>query len=201
MELKSMDGIEFFRRSAGQWRSLRTTHHLPFRRAEVGDSHICVEILTPEDSKLQEICALHQIEPETTVGGAFVSWKASMAWDKEDENHEGTTVFALVPEGNNPKQGKMLRERGYAEIVPVVGQYEIDEEEALVLITDYETMSIFERFWFVNPNLRVRSSTVQRFGGFNTATFSVESRILEKQEEETVPNWEQLTEIYSLTGW
>ena len=28
------DAMEFFQRSAGNWRSQRTTHHLPFRRAE-----------------------------------------------------------------------------------------------------------------------------------------------------------------------
>ena len=196
-----MDAMEFFQRSAGKWRSLRTTHHLPFRRAETGDSNIVVEALGENHPSIKEICELHAVDPEFSVGGALVEWNASMAWDKEDENHSGKTVFALVPQQDNPQQGQLLRERGYAEIVPAIGEYHIDEENALVLLTEYETMSIFERFWFVNENLRIRASTVKRFGGFNTATFSVESRSQENPVEEASPEIMEVTDLYSLTGW
>lgn len=172
-----MDAMKFFQQSAGKWRSQRTTHHLPFRRAETGESEIHVEALSASDSKVIEICELHNVDPKLAVGGAFVSWHATMAWDKEDENHEGTTVFALVPDPDNPKKGRLLRERGYAEITPVVGRYEIDEDEALLLTTDYETMETTERFWFAGTNLRFRSSTVSRFGGLSTATFCAETRL------------------------
>ena len=197
---KIRDAMEFFQRSAGKWRSQRTTHHLPFRRAESGGSDIKVETLAADDPKILEICQMHDVDPNLAIGGAFVSWDGSMAWDRENENHEGTTVFALIPEPENPRKGKLLRERGYAEIVPVAGLYEMDLEDGLVLITEYETMSIVERFWFVNPNLRLRSSTVQRFGGFNTATFCAESRVLDDAvEAETSEN--QTNAVYAVTGW
>ncbi|MDJ0724264.1 MAG: phycobiliprotein lyase [Prochloraceae cyanobacterium] len=194
-----MTAKEFFQNSAGNWKSKRTTHHLPFRRAETGESDIVVTNLVPEDPKIVEICQLHDIEPSLSVGGAFVSWEASMAWDKEDENHAGTTVFALVPENNNPRAGKLLRERGYAEIVPVIGHYEMDSEDALVLVTEYETMSIYERFWFVNPNLRLRTSTVKRFGGFNTATFCAEIR--SEAKEQNLPSSTPEQHFHSIAGW
>ena len=169
--------MEFFQKSAGIWRSQRTTHHLAFRRAEMGDSEITVEALGGDHPKVEEICKLHEVDPAEASGGAFVSWQGSMAWDREGENHSGETVFAIVPDADNPSKGRMLRERGYAEIVPVAGRYHMDEEDGLVLITDYETMSVIERFWFANPNLRMRTSTVTRFGGFSTASFCSESRI------------------------
>ncbi len=198
---KIKDAMEFFQRSAGKWRSQRTTHHLPFRRAEIGGSDIQVEALEANDPKIIEICKMHDVEPNLAIGGAFVSWDGSMAWDKEDENHEGTTVFALIPETNNPRKGKLLRERGYAEIVPVAGLYEMDEEDALVLITEYETMSIVERFWFVNPNLRLRTSTVQRFGGFNTATFCAECRVVEQQSKSEEQEKDISVTAYAISGW
>lgn len=197
---KIRDAMEFFERSAGKWRSQRTTHHLPFRRAESGGSDIKVETLAAEDPKILEICQMHDVDSSLAIGGAFVSWDGSMAWDRENENHEGTTVFALIPEPENPRKGKLLRERGYAEIVPVAGLYEMDIEDGLVLITEYETMSIVERFWFVNPNLRLRSSTVQRFGGFNTATFCAESRVLDDRLA-TETSQKQTNTIYAVTGW
>lgn len=194
---KIKDAKEFFQHSAGQWKSQRTTHHLPFRRAESGGSDINVEFLNADDSRIAEICQMHDADPSTAIGGAFVSWDGSMAWDKENEDHKGTTVFALIPDADNPRSGKLLRERGYAEIVPVAGSYEMDAEDGLVLITEYETMSIIERFWFVNPNLRLRSSTVKRFGGFNTATFCAEARVV----EDTAKSTTEATANYAISGW
>jgi len=172
------DAMEFFTQSAGKWRSQRTTHHLPFRRSETGDSNIQVETLAVDHPKVLEICQLHDTDPAEAIGGAYVTWHGAMSWDREgDENHEGSTVFVLVPDANTSRQGRLLRERGYAEIVPVIGRYELDNDGGLVLITEYETMSSVERFWFVNPDLRVRSSTVKRFGGFSTASFCTEFRV------------------------
>ncbi|MEC4805639.1 MAG: phycobiliprotein lyase [Jaaginema sp. PMC 1079.18] len=195
-----MDAMEFFERSAGTWRSQRTTHHLPFRRAENGGSYIEVKPLTKDDPKVIEICQMHDVDPSLAVGGAFVSWEGAMAWDKEGEEHKGTTVFSLIPNPDNPKKGKLLRERGYAEIVPIAGEYEIDENEALVLVTEYDTMSTVERFWFASPKMRVRTSTVKRFGGFNTATFCVEER-LDEAEAETGTETAEASEVYAISGW
>lgn len=195
-----MDAMEFFQRSEGTWRSQRTTHHLPFRRAENGGSQIVVKPLAKDDPKVIEICQMHDVDPSLAVGGAFVSWEGAMAWDKEGEEHKGTTVFSLIPDADNPKKGKLLRERGYAEIVPIAGEYEIDEKDALVLVTEYDTMSTTERFWFASPNMRVRTSTVKRFGGFNTATFCVEERI-DEEEAETETTASDESEVYAISGW
>ncbi len=194
------DAKEFFQQSAGKWQSQRTTHHLPFRRAESGGSDINVEFLDANDEKIAAICEMHDVDPKTAIGGAFVSWDGSMAWDKDNEDHKGTTVFALIPEEEDPRKGKLLRERGYAEIVPVAGEYHMDKEDGLILITEYETMSIIERFWFVSPDLRLRSSTVKRFGGFNTATFCAESRAKATTESELTAK-DTDTKAFAISGW
>ncbi|AFZ47746.1 Protein of unknown function CpeS/Ycf58 [Cyanobacterium stanieri PCC 7202] len=196
-----MDGLTFFQNSAGKWRSQRTTHHLPFRRAESGGSEIRVETLDKNNPKIKEICEMHQFDPEKSVGGSYVTWDGAMAWDKENESHKGETVFALIPETDNPRQGKLLRERGYAEIVPVAGEYYLDHEDALVLTTEYETMTIHERFWFVSDDVRLRTSTVQRFGGFNTATFCIEVREKSDDEKTTQPSLDSLLDSPAITGW
>lgn len=196
-----MDGLKFFQQSNGKWRSQRTTHHLPFRRAEIGGSEIYVEALDKDNPKVIEICKMHEVDPTLAVGGAFVSWDGSMAWDKEDENHEGTTIFALIPEIDNPRKGKLLRERGYAEIIPIAGEYYLDEDDALVLSTEYETMVTTERFWFPTSNIRMRTSTVQRFGGFNTATFCVEMKDITENQIDSDISVNSILESCSITGW
>lgn len=198
-----MDAMEFFHSSAGKWRSQRSTHHLPFRQTEIGDSNIEVTALGADDTRVAEICQMHEIDPSRAAGGAFVTWHGSMAWDKDDENHKGSTVFAIVPDPENPRQGLMLRERGYAEIVPVAGRFEMDDEDGLLLITEYETMSSIERFWFAGPNVRMRTSTVKRFGGFSTSTFCTEVRV-EPDAEAAKPAAEEpvvTNKFYSALGW
>ena len=203
-----MNVMEFFQHSAGQWQSQRTTHHLPFRRAELGGSNITVEALDKSHEKIIAICELHEIDPALAVGGAYVAWNGEMAWDRDEENHAGTTIFALVPDEDNPRKGRLLRERGYAEIVPVVGRYEMDDEDGLILETEYETMSSVERFWFVTPELRMRSSVVRRFGGLSTASFCAETRLVEGQpadvtplaENEAVEAFDQTSQLTAM-GW
>jgi hypothetical protein len=191
-----MDAMEFFRQSAGRWRSQRTIHHLAFKRAELGQSEIIVESVEAGDPDLIELCTQHDIEPSLAVGGCRVRWAGAMGWDKEGENHEGKTVFVLVPDEGNPRAGRLVRERGYAEIVPVVGRYHMDEQDALVLSTEYDTMTAEERFWFVNPNLRCRSSAVKRYGGFSTASFCTEARV--EQFGETDTSTEQISQVEAM---
>jgi CpeS-like protein len=181
-----MDVMEFFQHSAGRWKSKRITHHLAFRRSEMGESEIEVKALAAKDSTIIELCESHQVDPSLAVGGCCVTWAASMGWDQEGENHEGKTVFALVPDRDQPHTGQLLRDRGYAEIVSVIGNYEMDKDGGLVLTTEYDIMSSVERFWFPSDNVRVRSSTVKRMGGFSTATFCTETRWLGNYSSDTV---------------
>ncbi len=174
---KLITALDYFRQSAGQWQSQRVTHHLAFRRAEIGESEIQVEMIDVTDPRVAEICNLYEIDPATAAGGAHVTWKSLMAWDaSEEDNHEGATVMVIVPDAADDRRGKLLRERGYAETAPVAGEYHLDDEGGMVLTTEYETMSSVERFWFPNPDLRMRTSVLKRFGGFNTATFCTEVR-------------------------
>ncbi len=202
-DMAILDAMEFFQQSAGRWKSQRTTHHLPFRRAESGSSAIEVETLEATHPKVVEICKMHEIDPALTIGGAHVTWNGEMEWDREgEEQHSGETVFALVPDDeNNHRCGRLLRERGYAEITPVVGRFELDDEDGLVLTTDYDTMSATERFWFAGPNLRLRSSTVTRFGGLSTASFCAETRLEDEAAQADAEKSWQETSLYSSLGW
>ena len=199
-----MEAMDFFRLSEGRWRSQRTTHHLPFRRAELGELEIQASAIEAGDPRLAEICQLHQIDPNLAIGGGSVQWQGSMAWDQDKDGHQGATIFALVPDDGNPNQGKLLRDVGYAEKMPVVGYFQVDDQGGLNLITDYEATSSIERFWFPNPNLRIRTSTVQRFGGFSTASFCAETRLTDNAAEsahvESQPA-SPAAQFHSIWGW
>ncbi|MEM6751452.1 MAG: phycobiliprotein lyase [Cyanobacteria bacterium P01_C01_bin.38] len=166
---------EFFELSAGKWFSHRTSHHLAFKQSEGGKSDIIIETLAPDHPEVIKLCEQHQVEPSSGNSGARVTWNGTMEWDKE--KHEGSTVLVAVPNLDNPLEGKLLREMGYAEKTPVAGSYKMGDDDALTLTTEYETMSSEERLWFASPNLRMRVGVLKRFGGFSMASFTSEIRM------------------------
>jgi hypothetical protein len=177
MPLEIADALSFFRLSCGRWTSQRSQHHLLHRRAEAGASFIVVEELHKGDARLAEIAQRNNESVERIVGGCWVRWSGSMAWDRAGESHEDQTMFGLIPSDDAGRSGLLLRDRGYAEKAPVAGQFHMDAENGLILTTDYEMMSSLERFWFAGPNLRLRTSTVQ--GLSNNASFCMETRMLD----------------------
>ena len=100
-----------------------------------------------------------------------------MAWDQEGAAHDGESVIGLIPEGANGRSGLLLRDLGYAEKAPAASRFSMDEQDGLMLTTEYETMAVWERFSFAGPDVRIRSSTVE--GLSNNASFCLELRLPE----------------------
>jgi hypothetical protein len=171
------DAMEFFKAREGTWSSWRVTHHLAFRRAESGASEIIMKCLDKDDERIVKLLKENDLSKDAAQGGCYVTWKAVMAWDQEGENHEGSTVFALVADKDDVRRGRIIRDRGYAEIVPIAGTYFLDKENALCLETPYDGGAVDERFVFETIDLLHRVSTVRRFGGLSNATFTTERRI------------------------
>ncbi len=170
-----MDIKEFFEQSAGKWFSQRTSHHLAFKQAESGKSNLTIEMLNADDPEVIKLCEQYNLDPQHALCGARVTWDGTMEWDKE--KHQGSTVLVPVPDVEKPNEGQLLREMGYAEKAPVAGRYIMGSDQALTLITEYETMYSEERLWFASPNLRLRTSILKRFGGFSMASLSSEIRM------------------------
>ena len=202
MRLDIPDALSFFQLSCGRWRSQRSVHHLLHRRAEAGGSLIVVDDLERNDPRLTELAIAHSQSPDAIAGGSFVRWSASMAWDQSGEGHDGETFFGLIPDSQDGRSGLLLRTMGYAEKAPASSRFSMDADTGLILETSYETMTVWERFSFVNENIRVRSSTVQ--GLSNNASYCVECRVTSEQpEESSIPaaGKRQVQEALSAFGW
>ena len=198
MPLEIADALSFFRLSCGRWTSQRSQHHLLHRRAEAGASFIVVEELHKGDVRLAEIAERNNENVERIIGGCWVRWSGSMAWDRAGESHEDQTMFGLIPSDDAGRSGLLLRDRGYAEKAPVAGEFRMDDENGLILTTDYEMMSSLERFWFAGPNLRLRTSTVQ--GLSNNASFCMETRMLDTPAP-AAPAPSQRAQALAPFGW
>ncbi|AFZ00394.1 phycobiliprotein lyase [Calothrix sp. PCC 6303] len=171
-----MNITEFFEMSFGQWRSQRSAHHLAFAHFEQVISQINIELLNHEDPEVVEICQTYNIDISTITHPFRMTWEGESDWD--DKPLSGKTVLVPVPDPQTNNKGKLLRDQGYAETIPAVGNYHLSEDGIFTLVTAYENAAAEEKIWFVNPNLRFRAATIKTSDGkgVTTASFSSEIR-------------------------
>ncbi len=172
--------MDFFRQSEGQWMTQRTSHHLAFRQSENGRSTLLISVLDIDDPKVVSTCQMHDVDPALAAGGARVRWNGEQDWDNDE--YKGDVILVPLPNPEDPSRGRLLRDQGYAEKVPVIGHYRMEPDGAMILTTAYEMTESEERLWFASPNLRLRTSVVKRFGGFSMASFCSEIRKLSPTE-------------------
>jgi phycoerythrin-associated linker protein len=175
-----MNLSEFIGSSIGKWRSQRSAHHLAFSHFEEVRSTIDIVALNADDPEVIELCQSYNIDPATAAHPFRMSWEGESDWD-EKETLQGSCVLVPVPDAEKPSEGKLLRDRGYAETMPAVGRYQLTEDGTFILITEYDRAAAEERIWFGTPNLRFRVSLIKTSSGtgVTTASFSSEVRISE----------------------
>lgn len=180
-----MDITKFVELSLGKWRSQRSVHHLAFSHFEEVSSTIEITPLNKEDNEVIELCNSYKIDPQMATHPFRMSWEGESDWDDQAETFEGTTILVPIPDLNNPKAGRLLRDQGYAETIPSIGKYQITEDGTFVLLTEYEQAAAEEKIWFVTPNLRLRVSLIKTSQGTGvvTASFSSEIRSLSVNSE------------------
>ena len=155
-----------------------------------------VDDLMPSDDRLVSMARQHGQDPARIVGGSHVRWSANMAWDRDGDAHDGETCFALIADRDGDRSGTLLRDQGYAEKAPATSTFDMDDRDGLILRTSYEMMTVWERFSFCGPDVRVRSSTVE--GLSNNASFCIETRLADEEATGVAAASET---VHSLFGW
>lgn len=174
---------EFVERSLGKWRSQRSAHHLAFHHFEEVTSQIEILPLENNDERVIALRKANQVDPHLVASPFYMTWLGESDWD-EDEVLSGSTVLVPVPDLDNPVLGRLLREQGYAETIPAVGQYQLVEDGSFILNTQYERATAEEKIWFATENVRFRVSLIKTGDGkgVTTASFSSEIRSLNLDE-------------------
>ncbi|MGB8699834.1 MAG: phycobiliprotein lyase [Thermosynechococcaceae cyanobacterium] len=171
-----MDIHQFVAQSLGRWKSQRSAHHLVFRHFEAVESVIDITPISPTDPAVQGLCERYGVAPETIVSPFHMCWEGTSDWD-ETEELKGSTVLVPVPDPQDPRQGQLLRDQGYAETVPAAGRYHFTDDDTFVLISAYDHAAAEEKIWFVNPNLRFRVSLIKTSQGSGVVTASFASEV------------------------
>ncbi|QYO64348.1 phycobiliprotein lyase [Leptolyngbya sp. 7M] len=117
---------------------------------------------------------LQGIDPALAKGGASFLWQAHEA--TATVNPEQAAVLVDVPDDATGRAGKLLRNQGYVEKIPVVSRYWFGPDGILTIETEYEQHQGQERCWFMTDDFRVRVSTVRMLNGIYLMTYCSEQR-------------------------
>ncbi|MEO6862234.1 MAG: phycobiliprotein lyase [Microcoleus sp.] len=172
-----MTMMDFFRKSEGIWFTQRTVHNLDTAAAdESGESNVMIDVLSIDNPRVLEVCQQQNVDPALVSGGCSFMWQDNL--DDAIPNQNYAAILIDLPNPNNPKMGKFLRNRGYVEGIPVIGIYNFADDGVLTIETEYETNQGQERCWFINDHFRVRVMTVQMSNGVKQMAYCSERRCI-----------------------
>ena len=168
--------MDFFRKSEGTWFTERSVHHFDNVADESGQSNLIIKVIEKEESKVQQVCELQAIDPVRAMGGASFSWQSNL--DDSQPNADYAAILIDIPDDDSGLSGKIIRDRGYVEGIPVISRYWFGKDGILTIDTDYENNQGQERCWFITDDFRVRVSTVRMMNGVNLMTYCSERRCI-----------------------
>ncbi|MDJ0621210.1 MAG: phycobiliprotein lyase [Calothrix sp. MO_192.B10] len=169
-----MTMMDFFRKSEGTWFTQRNVHHFDLVADESGESNLIVSVVQPDDPKVKQVCDRQGIDPSRAKGGASFLWQANL--DNDQPNPDYAAILIDIPDDETGLSGKLVRNEGYVEKIPVVCQYWFGKDGILTIDTEYGNNQGQERCWFITDDFRVRVSTVRMMNGVNLMTYCSERR-------------------------
>ncbi|MEL7313865.1 MAG: phycobiliprotein lyase [Cyanobacteria bacterium J06559_3] len=172
--------MDFFRKSEGTWFTQRTVHHFDTVADESGESKLHVNVVASEDDRIQKICHAQGIDGVQAQGGASFMWQAHE--DDGAPNSDQAAILVDVPDDATGRSGKLLRNQGYIERIPVVCRYWFGQDGVLTIDTEYAQNQGQERCWFLTDDFRVRVSTVRTLDGVYLMTYCSERRLASQQD-------------------
>ncbi len=174
-----MSMMAFFHKSEGVWFTQRTVHHFDVVADESGESNLIVGLVAARDQRVIDICKSQNIDPNLAAGGASFAWQANLS---DSAPSSSAAVLVDVPDDESGRSGKLVRDRGYVETMPVVSRYWFGQDGILTIDTDYETNQGQERCWFLTDDFRVRVSTARMMDGVSLMTYCSEKRFVTPEE-------------------
>jgi hypothetical protein len=173
--------MEFFQKSAGTWFTQRTVHHFEaVTPDQSGESNISVTVLAADHPQIQAVCNQQGIDLVKAKGGASFLWQDNQ--DKNAPDPDRAAVLVDIPDNESRQSGRLLRNQGYIERIPVVSRYWFGRDGILTIDTDYDNNQGQERCWFINHDFRVRVSTVRNNNGIHLMTYCSERRCVGDSE-------------------
>ena len=166
-----MDIVNFFETLAGKWFSQRTSHNLAEQSSQAGQSNLLIEFLPATDGDLAQACTPLGQDPSQIACGLRIHQDSQLDGETQKIQTSGLMVIMTPTEAGD---GVLLQ--AAAASPARQGRYRLDGE-VLTIVTPTEAGQVEERLWFVNPNLRMRTSVVKAGETVQVTSFCSEIRM------------------------
>ncbi len=155
-----MEIEKFITQSEGEWNSMRSGHSLAFNQFEEIVSTIQIIILKKNDYRVLEFLAKSEYSNHKPIQPFEIKWESKSDWEVKNDNElNGSSI--LLPIEVSKNKGIILRSVGYAEKIKALSEYYFLSDGTIVLSTKYDHTIAEERIWFINKNVRCRSSVIR----------------------------------------
>ena len=149
---------EFIHKSIGEWKSIRSTHTLAFQEFENTNSSLIISYQNIESDEVIDI--KNRLKCSKDLSFAIkISWKSVSEWITENKSQESHAILIFIPQGKY--KGTLIKDKGYAELIPTSSKYYIDETETFNILSEYNTTISEEKIWFLSKNVRSRYSVIK----------------------------------------
>ena len=149
---------DFIDKSIGEWKSIRSTHTLAFQEFENSNSRIIISYQNIESEEVLEIKKRFTFSQDLSFA-IKISWKSISEWTTENQSQESQTILIFVP--RDQYTGTLIKDKGYAELIPSSSKYYMEENKTLNIQSVYSSTIIEERIWFLSTNVRSRYSVIK----------------------------------------
>ena len=144
---------EFIHKSIGEWKSIRSTHTLAFQEFENTNSSLIISYQNIESDEVIDI--KNRLKCSKDLSFAIkISWKSVSEWTTENKSQESKTILIFVPK--DEFKGTLIKDKGYAELIPTTSRYYMDETKTFNIQSEYNSTISEEKIWFLSENVRSR---------------------------------------------
>lgn len=165
-----MEIVNFFETMAGKWFSQRTTHYLKSQTSRAGQSTLFITHRPATDPAVTGLCTQLGQDPTLALCGLEIAQESKL--DGDTATTQGTALMViLTPEDG---RGSLLQQTPSGDTA--IGEYDVTNE-VLTITTPVQGGQVEERLWYMNPNLRMRTSSVKQGDQVTTAAFCSEIRM------------------------
>ncbi len=178
--ISPMTMMDFFRKSEGTWFVQRSVHHFGLVADESGESNLIIQVVEKDDPKVKAACEQQGIDFARAMGGASFMWQANL--DDRQPNPDYAAVLIDIPDDESGLSGKLIRDRGYIEKIPVISRYWFGKDGILTIDTEYDNNQGQERCWFITDDFRVRVNTARMMNGVNLMAYCSERRCVSPEK-------------------
>jgi len=171
-----MEIVNFFEKLAGRWFSQRTTHALSTQQSKAGKSDLEIEFLAADAAEVTQLYQAADGMDAEPLCGLQIQQNSTIEGDTSSQARS-TLMVPLKPTATTEEtvSGTLIRSGGAPGSVQS-GCYTL-EDEVLTIVSENAEGKSTERLWFINDNLRMRTSMTELNSGLRIASFCSEIRL------------------------